>query len=119
MSIRLVALVSLIAATVLASGCVEEQPVMRERRPVYVEQAPPPGYVDVVAPRPPPPVIVENVAPRPGYIWARGYYRWDGREYVTVRGHWETVRPGYRYVHPHWEQRNDGWHWRAGGWVAG
>ena len=119
MSIRLVAVTSLVVAAALASGCVQERVV--HDRPVYVQQAPPPPreYVEVVAPRPPPPVIVENVQPRPGYIWARSYYRWDGRQYVTVRGHWEAARPGYHYVHPHWEQHNDGWHWRAGVWVVG
>jgi len=97
MSIRLLAVTSLIVAAALASGCVEERVV--HDRPVYVQQQQP-AYVEVVAPRPPPPVIVEQVGPRPGYIWSHSYYRWDGRQYVTVRGHWEAVRPGYHYVHP-------------------
>jgi hypothetical protein len=119
MSIRLVAAVSLIAVAALASGCVQERVV--HDRPVYVQQPPAQHeYVEeVVAPRAPPPVIVEQVQPRPGYIWARSYYRWDGRQYVTVRGHWEPNRVGYHYVHPHYEQRRDGWHWRAGVWVVG
>lgn len=119
MSIRLVAVVSMVAVAALASGCVQERVV--HDRPVYVQQQPPVQreYVEVVAPRPPPEVVVEQVQPRQGYIWARGYSRWDGREYVTVRGHWEPNRPGYHYVHPHYEQRGDGWHWRAGVWVAG
>jgi hypothetical protein len=119
MSIRLVALASLVAVTALAAGCVVEpaRPVVVERgyAPAY---APAPGYVEVVAPQPPPPMFVENVAPRPGYIWANGYWRWDGRRYVAARGHWEPARPGYHYVHPHWEQGRDGWHWRAGVWVG-
>ena len=119
MSNRLVALASLLAVTALASGCVVEP-----ARPVYVARpapvyAPAPAYVEVVAPQPPPEYIVEHVQPRPGYIWARGYWRWDGRRYIAERGHWEPIRPGYHYVHPHWEQRGDGWHMRAGVWVAG
>ena len=116
MSKRLVALASLVVVTALASGCVVEpaRPVVVERGPVY---APGPAY-EVVAPQPPPPMFVENVAPRPGYIWANGYWRWDGRRYIAARGHWEPMRAGYRYVHPHWEQRRDGWHWRAGVWVG-
>lgn len=119
MSIRLVAVASLVAAAALASGCMQERVV--HDRPVYVQQRPVQReYVEeVVAPGPPPPVIVEQVQPRPGYVWARSYYRWDGRRYATVRGHWEPNRPGYHYVHPHYEQRGDGWHWRAGVWVAG
>ncbi|MEO8998549.1 MAG: hypothetical protein ABI227_01775 [Rhodanobacter sp.] len=117
MSLRLVALASLVAATALASGCVvepvHERPVIVERPVVQRE------YVEVVAPRPPPPIIVEEVAPRPGYIWARSYWRWDGRNYVAERGHWEPVRRGYHYQHPHWEQRNDGWHMHVGVWVSG
>ena len=118
MSTRPILVTSLVLAAAVASGCVQERVV--HDRPVYVQQPPQPEYTEeVVAPGPPPPVIVENVAPRPGYIWAHSYYRWDGRRYVTVRGHYEPVRPGYHYVHPHWEQRGDGWHWRAGVWVAG
>ncbi|MFI4959222.1 MAG: hypothetical protein ACHP7C_08705 [Lysobacterales bacterium] len=119
MSIRHVALASLVAATALASGCVVEEPVHRQR-PVVVERpVVQREYVEVVAPRPPPPPIVEQVELRPGYIWARSYWRWDGRNYVVERGHWEPERRGYRYSHPHWEQRGDGWHWRAGVWVSG
>ncbi|OOG39182.1 YXWGXW repeat-containing protein [Rhodanobacter sp. C05] len=114
MSIRLVALTSLVAVTALAAGCVVEP-----ARPVVYGPRPDPGYVEVVAPQPPPAMFVENVEPRPGFIWARGYWRWDGRHYVAERGHWERMRPGYHYVHPHWEQRRDGWHWRVGVWAAG
>ena len=117
MSLRIVALASLVAITALASGCVVE-PV--HRRPVVVEQGPMPrAYVDVVAPQAPPVWVVENVRPRAGFLWAHGYWRWNGRRYVAERDHWEPVRAGYRYVHPHWERRGDGWHWRAGVWLGG
>ena len=116
MSFRNIALVSLVAVTALASGCVVE-PV--HRRPLVVER---PAYrdsVEVVAPQAPPVWVAEQVQPRPGFVWARGYWRWSGRRYVAVRGHWEPARAGYRYVHPHWDRRGDGWHWRAGIWVRG
>jgi hypothetical protein len=62
--------------------------------------------------------VIEVEPPvRYGYIWSRGYWRWEGGRYVAVHGHWEPVREGYRYVHPHWVQRNDGYHWQGGGWV--
>lgn len=75
-------------------------------------------YVEVVAPQPPPVQVIEvEPAARYGYVWSRGYWRWEGGRYVAVHGHWEQVREGYRYVHPHWVQRNDGYHWQGGGWV--
>ena len=110
--------VGLVVVAALASGCVEERVV--HDRPVVVERPVQREYVEVVAPQPPPvQVIEEEPVRRPGYIWARGYWNWDGGRYVAVRGHWEPIRPGYHYVHPHWERHPDGWHWRAGIWIVG
>ena len=53
------------------------------------------------------------------FSWARGYWHWNGRQYVAMHGHWEAERPGYHYVHPHYERHNDGWHLNVGVWVAG
>lgn len=107
---------ALAIAVVAASGCVQERVV--HERPVIVERPAPTRYVEVVAPQPPPQEVIEvEPAYRPGFIWARGYWHWDGHRYVAMHGHWEPVRPGYRYVHPHWEQRGDGWHLRAGMWI--
>ena len=102
----------LIASLAIPSGCVEER-VVHERSHAHHE------YVEeVIAPQPPPERVVEvEPAPRPGYIWARGYWHWNGQRFVPVHGHWETERPGYHYVHPHWESAGDGWHWRAGVWL--
>ncbi|MEO7065686.1 MAG: hypothetical protein ABI114_02145 [Rhodanobacter sp.] len=108
--------ISLVVVTALTSGCVVAPPRHRHvvvERPVYREQ------VEVIAPQAPPEWVVQNTERRPGFIWAHGYWHWDGRRYVAARGHWEPVRAGYRYVHPHWEQRRDGWHWRAGVWISG
>lgn len=115
-SMRNVGLGSMLLAASLASGCVVAPVQRRPRvveRPVYRES------VEVIAPQAPPVWVVERVQPRPGYVWARGYWRWDGRRYVAVRGHWENARAGYHYAHPHWVQRRDGWHWQAGVWVSG
>ena len=122
MPIRTVALVALISFAALASGCVQERvvhdrPVQRTvvvERPVVERE-----YVEVIAPQPPPRVVEVEPLPHPGYIWARGYWRWNGRTYVSVPGHWEQVRPNYHYVHPHYERANDGWHLRVGVWVNG
>ncbi|HWU75347.1 MAG TPA: YXWGXW repeat-containing protein [Rhodanobacter sp.] len=119
-TLRNTALISLAAITALASGCVVEPVHPRHpRQEVVVEQPVYREQVEVVAPQAPPEWVVQQVDTRPGYVWARGYWRWDGRRYVAVRGHWEVARPGYHYVHPHWEHRRDGWHWRAGVWLRG
>ncbi|EGH65306.1 lipoprotein [Pseudomonas syringae pv. actinidiae str. M302091] len=102
----------LIASLAIASGCVEER-VVHERSHAHHE------YVEkVIAPQAPPERVIEvEPAARPGYVWARGYWHWNGERYVPVHGHWEAERPGYRYVHPHWESAGDGWHWHAGVWA--
>ncbi|MEX6675714.1 YXWGXW repeat-containing protein [Pseudomonas sp. W2Oct36] len=113
MSLRYIALIGALA---LATGCVEER-VVHERR-VVDRPAPRAEYVEVVAPQAPPVrVVEEEPAPRPGYVWSRGYWRWNGNRYVAEHGHWEAVRPGYRYQHPYWESRGDGWHYHVGVWV--
>ena len=113
MSLRYVAL---IGAMALATGCVQER-VVHERR-VVEHPAPRGEYVEVIAPQAPPTRVIEvEPAQRPGYLWSRGYWRWEGGRYVPVHGHWETVRPGYRYQHPYWESRGDGWHYHVGVWI--
>lgn len=122
MSLRFASLLALAVVTAITAGCVVEQPAPpRPHRVVYVQQPPPPPQVvEVVAPQPPPVEVIEEVPPpRPGYVWARGYWHWNGGRYVVMRGHWEPVRPGYHYVHPHWERHPDGWHLRVGVWVQG
>jgi hypothetical protein len=66
----------------------------------------------------PPAPRVEPVAPREGYIWAPGYWEWNGRAYKWVSGsyiyerraahwvadRWEQVGPHWQHVHGHWEQ---------------
>lgn len=108
---RAMTIASVLLATVLASGCMAE-PV--HRRPMRVDQ----GYTTMVVAQAPPEWVVARVDSRPGYVWAQGYWRWDGRRYVAVRGHYERARPGSRYVQPRWEHRRDGWHWRDGAWAG-
>ena len=63
--------------------------------------------------RPVPELRYEPVPPpRAGFVWEPGHWRWDGREYFWVRGHWIEHRPHYHfYVHGHWERRGPGWFW--------
>ncbi|WP_397448732.1 hypothetical protein [Pseudomonas sp. NA-150] len=114
MFLRYVAVVAVVAVT---TGCVEER-VVHERRVVHEPPMVQTQYVEVVAPQPPPERVIEvEPAYRPGFVWARGYWRWDGARYVAMGGHWEPERRGYHYVHAQWERRGDGWHWREGGWA--
>ena len=66
----------------------------------------------------PPPVREEIVpAPRHGYVWAQGYWNWNGHRHVWVAGHWVRARRGYHWIAPHWEQRGPRWHYEPGIWI--
>ena len=57
----------------------------------------------------PPPAPVYEVVPVPrvGYVWAPGYYRWDGGRHVWIAGRWMEERRGYHWVPDRWA-RGDG-----------
>jgi hypothetical protein len=97
--------ISMLAITL--SGCI-------------VAAGPPPrryyaGPAVVVAP---PPVRVETYGPppEPGFIWATGYWRWEGGQHVWVPGHWEHPHPHQRWVPHHWVHERDGWVLVEGHW---
>ncbi|TCS36830.1 YXWGXW repeat-containing protein [Paucimonas lemoignei] len=71
---------------------------------IVIGNAPPPPRYEVVPP------------PRTGYVWAPGYWDWNGRKHVWVGGHWERSRPGYTYQRPQWRQDRGGWRLAHGGW---
>ncbi|MEO6921080.1 MAG: hypothetical protein ABI171_19025 [Collimonas sp.] len=68
---------------------------------------------------PPPPRYERAPPPRVGYLWAPGYWNWDGRRHVWAGGHWEQARNGYRYDRPQWQHGRNGWELRRGGWQHG
>ena len=53
----------------------------------------------------------------PGYVWAPGYWRWEGRRHVWVGGHWMGARPGYYWVPPRWDPRDGRHHFEPGRWA--
>jgi hypothetical protein len=69
---------------------------------------------------PPPPRIERTPQARPGYVWAPGYWAWDGRRYVWASGHWIQARAGYYYVPDNWEyhaeERGRHWHFAPARW---
>jgi hypothetical protein len=66
---------------------------------------------------PPPPVVEVVPPPPPGYIWAPGYWDWDGHRHVWRKGHWVRERPGWVWEPPHWEERHGRWYFVPGHWV--
>jgi len=72
---------------------------------------------EIVIGNAPPPTYVEPVpAPRMGYVWAPGYWYWDGRQYLWYQGHWEIERPGYFYAPAEWVETPAGWRFVAAHW---
>jgi WXXGXW repeat (2 copies) len=66
----------------------------------------------------PPPVRVEAVpVPRVGYVWAPGYWRWNGSTHVWVSGYWLHARPGYHWVAPRWSAYGPRWRYAPGYWA--
>jgi len=81
--------------------------------------APPPRHrvaVVEVAVRPPEPRVVVVPAPRRGYVWAPGYWRWNGRNHVWVDGRWMRERRGYHWEPAHWEEHRGRWSFEEGHW---
>ena len=73
---------------------------------VEIEIAPPPPRVEVVP------------APRRGYVWAPGYWRWNGHRHVWVNGVWVRERYGWHWEPDAWVQGPNGrWHLARGHWV--
>ena len=79
--------------------------------------APPPGRVYVVRRPPPGRVEVIGVAPGPGFVFVRGYWRYDRDNYVWVSGRWAPVERRYHeWVPGHWAHDRHGWYWVEGRW---
>jgi hypothetical protein len=73
----------------------------------------------VIIRTPPPAVIVERPGPplHAGWVWVGGFYRWDGRRYVWVPGHWVAPpRPRAVWIPGRWVPRGGGYVWVAGYW---
>ncbi|MDB5989275.1 MAG: putative signal peptide protein [Herbaspirillum sp.] len=74
------------------------------------------GVSVVIGNQPPPPRYEPVPAPRAGYIWAPGYWNWDGRGHVWAPGHWEQADPYRQYRPAQWRQGPHGWVLDRGGW---
>ena len=66
---------------------------------------------------PPPAARIEVVpSPHPGFVWAPGYWRWDGNRHVWVEGYWLQSRPGYYWVPERWVRRGERHRFEPGRW---
>jgi hypothetical protein len=65
---------------------------------------------------PPAPRVVEVPPPRPGFVWAPGYYRWDGHRHVWVDGHFMRERRGAHWVPEHWDEHHGRYRFAPGRW---
>jgi WXXGXW repeat (2 copies) len=69
---------------------------------------------------PPPAPMYEPVpVARPGYVWAPGFWRWDGGRHVWAPGYWMAARPGYHWTADRWAHEGGGWRHVPGHWDHG
>ncbi len=76
------------------------------------------GVSIVVGNAPPPPRFESVPPPRRGYVWAPGYWNWDGQRHVWYNGEWLRERSGNQYRRAEWIQENKHWRLNRGGWVT-
>lgn len=92
-------------AAIAASAAMVSLPATA-RAFVEIEVAPPPPRVEVVPP------------PRANYVWAPGYWRWNGRRHVWINGVWVPARRGFHWEPAAWVQAPNGrWHLVPAHWV--
>ena len=65
-----------------------------------------------------PPAPQYEVVPtlQPGYVWAPGYWGWNGDRHIWIRGRSIVQREGYRWEPDRWDQRNNAYYRTAGHW---
>lgn len=71
---------------------------------IYVSIAPPPLQQEIV------PIV------SPGYIWAPGYWAWNGDRHIWVPGREIHQRAGYRWESDRWDERDGRYYRTAGSW---
>jgi WXXGXW repeat (2 copies) len=65
---------------------------------------------------PPPPRDERAPAPRDGYVWAPGYWEWNGHAYSWVSGRFMFEHHGAHWVADRWEQTGPRWQRVPGHW---
>ena len=85
-------------------------------RPGPGENGPAPGGLVT---EPPPAPRIEPIVQRPGFVFAPGYWQWDGNHYAWVKGDYVRNRPGFSWVRAQWVREPRGWHFQPGHWERG
>ncbi len=65
---------------------------------------------------PPAPRVVVAPAARVGFVWAPGYWHWNGHKHVWRDGYWVHERRGYHWVGATWVSRGPHYHYQRGHW---
>lgn len=93
-------------AVALASAFVAVPLAAQARFDVDINIAPPPPRYEVVPP------------PRVGYVWAPGYWVWDGRHrhHLWHRGRFVRERRGEHWRNDRWVEHDGRWGYERGGW---
>jgi hypothetical protein len=94
---------SLLALCIAAGsiGAVASAPALAD---IYVRVAPPAPRHEVV------PVV------RPGWVWAPGYWNWNGHRYVWVNGHRVRAHRGQHWRPHQWVEDHGRWRMDRGHW---
>ena len=69
--------------------------------------------VDIAPPAPREEVIPEA---RVGFVWAPGYWNWEGHRHVWVAGHYIRERHGHHWVADRWNEHDGRWRYERGHW---
>jgi hypothetical protein len=72
--------------------------------------------VVIVRDAPPPPRNEAMPHARRGYEWAPGYWNWNGRRYVWVRGHRVRAHGKAHWVPHRWVEDGGRWRLENGHW---
>jgi hypothetical protein len=91
-------------ASLFAAGLVAAPAAVQARTYVDIDVAPPANRVEVVP------------APRAGYVWAPGYWDYNGHKHVWHKGYWQHERHGHHWVEDRWVEHNGRWHHERGHW---
>jgi hypothetical protein len=72
---------------------------------------------DIVSDTPPPaPRVEHEPLHRDGFVWAPGYWEWNGRFFHWMSGTWISERRNSHWVADHWDQIGNQWHYVPGHW---
>ncbi len=74
--------------------------------------------IDVDIGPPPAPVVEYVPVAVPGYVWAPGYWMFNGHRHVWHPGAWTRARPGHSHVAGHWRQIGGRWYLESPRWES-